>query len=391
VVCHNCQSRCKKFGRHRNGLQRYRCKQCSKTFTEDHATPLRGMYTPLDKAAKAVELLCEGCSVGTVERITGLNRRTILSLLTLSGEKCERLLERRIQRLPVKDVQADEIWGFVGCKEKHNYTGNPEFGDAYCFVGIERNTKLVLTWHLGRRSAYDTAVFTEKLNAATAGEFQITTDGFAPYVDSVLTSLGTRVSFAQLIKVYAANPDEHRYSPPRVIEAVAKPIWGNPDPERICTSHVERSNGTMRTNIRRLTRLTYAFSKKRGESASGLGAVFRLVQLLPCHSYPSSNSGNAGRNQRPHLDDHRTVGGRVTLWPTWIRPPPFRDCRRQASGNRPLCTVPLACHSTSTTPQLSQKPITFKSGDPLLRCTTLATFGLLFTGVAPHFQRRIYV
>jgi transposase-like protein/IS1 family transposase len=281
MTCHNCQSRCKKFGKHRNGLQRFRCQQCRKTFTEDHPTPLGTMYTDLADAAKAIELLCEGCSVSTVERVTGLHHRTILSLLVLVGQKCERLLERRINGLPVTDVQADEIWGFVGCKEKHNVKADPEKGDAYTFVGIERHTKLVLTWHLGRRSALDTAIFVEKLNAATAGNFQITTDGFSPYVDAILTSLGTRVSFAQLIKVYAASPDEHRYSPPRVIEAVAKPVWGNPDPEKICTSHVERSNGTMRGQIRRLTRLTYAFSKKRKNLKAALALYFAWYNF--CH------------------------------------------------------------------------------------------------------------
>ena len=138
MTCHNT----------RKGLQRFRCLQCRKTFTEDHPMPLGTKYTSVEDAAKAIELLCEGCSASTAERVTGIHHATILSLLTLVGSKCERLLERRIQGLPVTDVQADEIWGFVGCKEKHNVKGDPEKGDAYCFVGIERNTKLVLTWHL---------------------------------------------------------------------------------------------------------------------------------------------------------------------------------------------------------------------------------------------------
>src|SRR5208283_4339712 len=104
------------------------------------------------------------CSVSTVERFTGLHHTTILSLLVLVGEKCERLLESRINNLPVRDVQCDEIWGFVGCKEKRNANGDPMRGDAYCFVAIERNTKMVLTWHLGRRTARDTVAFTEKVN-----------------------------------------------------------------------------------------------------------------------------------------------------------------------------------------------------------------------------------
>src|SRR5208282_4425733 len=219
MTCHNCNSRCKKFGRHRNGLQRFRCKQCRKTFTEDHATPLGGMYTPLDKAAKAIELLVEGCSVSTVERFTGIHHTTILSLLALVGDKCERLLESRINNLPVSDVECDEIWGYVFCKEKNNVSGDPRRGDAYCFTAVERNTKLLLAWHLGRRSARDTFAFTEKINEATQGRFQITTDGFKPYIDAVHTSLGTRVDFAQLVKVYAAPRDgEQRYSPAEVVD-----------------------------------------------------------------------------------------------------------------------------------------------------------------------------
>jgi transposase-like protein/IS1 family transposase len=282
MTCHNCNTRCKKFGKHRNGLQRFRCNQCRKTFTEDHATPLGSMYTPLEKAAKAIELLVEGCSVSTVERFTGLHHTTILSLLVLIGEKCERLLESRIRNLPVHDVQCDEIWGYVGYKEKRNITAGPLRGDAYCFVAIERNTKLVLTWHLGRRTARDTMALTEKLEGATAGNFQLTTDGFQPYFDAIHTCLGTRVDYSQLIKTYAATTDEeHRYSPPQVVDITIKPMWGQPDPYRICTSHVERQNLTMRMQIRRLTRLTNAFSKKWANLKAAPGLYFAWYDY--CH------------------------------------------------------------------------------------------------------------
>jgi len=284
MTCHNCNTRCKKFGKHRNGLQRYRCGQCSKTFTEDHATPLAGMYTPLDRATKAIELLVEGCSVSAVQRITDLHHGTILSLLVLVGEKCERLLESRIRNVAVKDVQCDEMWGFVGCKEKRKKDDDPKRGDAYCFVAIERNTKLVVTWHLGRRTERDTMAFTEKLDAATSGQFQITTDGFPAYFDAIHTCLGTRVDFAQLIKVYAASSeDEHRYSPARVIEAIAKSMWGQPDAERICTSHVERQNLTMRMQIRRLTRLTNGFSKKWENLKAALALYFAWYNFCRQH------------------------------------------------------------------------------------------------------------
>jgi IS1 family transposase len=143
---------------------------------------------------------------------------------------------------------------------------------------------MVLTWHLGRRTANDTEYFVEKLNEATTGKFQVTTDGFAPYFDAIHTSVGTRVDYAQLIKVYAAPTDEeHRYSPASVVDAIAKPLWGQPDPERICTSHVERQNLTMRMQIRRLTRLTNAFSKKRANLWAGLALYFAWYDFCRIH------------------------------------------------------------------------------------------------------------
>lgn len=296
MTCHNCNTRCKKFGKHRNGLQRFRCNQCRKTFTESHATPLGGMYTSVEKASKAIELLCEGCSVSTVERITGIHHTTILSLLAMVGEKCERLLESRIRNVPVSDVQCDELWGFVGCKEKNNASGDATRGDAYCFVAIERNKKLILAWHLGRRTVRDTVAFTEKINEATQGRFQITTDGFKPYVDAVHYSLGTRVDFAQLVKVYASPRDgEHRYSPADVVDTVPVPQWGEPELNRICTSHVERQNLTMRMQIRRLTRLTNAFSKKWVNLHAALALYFAWYNFCRIHktlrSTPAMEAG----------------------------------------------------------------------------------------------------
>ena len=125
MTCHNCNSRCKKFGKHRNGLQRFRCKQCRKTFTEDHATPLGGMHTHLEDATKVIELLTEGCSVRYAERLTGIHHRTILALLLLIGDKCERLLESRVSNIPVSDVQLDEIWGSWDAKKGETSNGDP--------------------------------------------------------------------------------------------------------------------------------------------------------------------------------------------------------------------------------------------------------------------------
>ncbi len=215
--------------------------QCSKTFTESHNGHVDGMYITTEKATAILKMLVEGVSVKSIERLRDVHRDTILRLLPIAGNRCERLFEDQIREVEVHDVQCDEMWGFVGCKEKRNRDHSPERGDAYCFVALERNSKLVLSWHLGRRTADDTMIFIDKLDRATASNFQISTDGFSAYPDAIHTCLGTRVDFGQIVKVYGQPAeDEHRYSPARVISAIRNAVWGNPDDQRNCTSHVER-------------------------------------------------------------------------------------------------------------------------------------------------------
>jgi transposase-like protein/IS1 family transposase len=290
MTCHVCQANAKRFGKDCKGNQRFRCLSCRKTFTTQER--VEGKYLPMDKAVLCLNLLVEGNSLRSVERITGVTLHTLLDLLLLVGEKCERLLNDKIKDVPVRDVQADEMWGFVGMKQKTmrrktavgTLQSADTLGDAYTFVAIERHTKLVLAWHLGRRNVRDTVEFTEKLYEATTGRFQLTTDGFAAYPDAVAYSLGTRVDFAQLIKVYAQPRDgEHRYSPADVVSAIPSPRWGNPIPERICTSHVERQNLTMRMMIRRLTRLTNAFSKKWENLRAALALHFAFYNFCRIH------------------------------------------------------------------------------------------------------------
>ncbi len=151
-------------------------------------------------------------------------------------------------------------------------------------MALERKSKLVVAWHLGRRTARDTVAFTEKIHEATTGNFQITTDGFPAYPDAVSYSLGTRVDYAQLVKIYAAPRDgEQRYSPAEVVNAVPVPRIGSPEPQKICTSHVERQNLTMRMQIRRLTRLTNAFSKKWENLKASLALHFAWYNFCRVH------------------------------------------------------------------------------------------------------------
>jgi transposase-like protein/IS1 family transposase len=287
MTCHSCRVACKRFGKHRNGLQRFRCSQCRKTFTEDHERPLDDMRLPLDKAVSVVSLLVEGMSVRSVERVTGVHRDTILRLLVFAGDRCRRLMQRKIEYLDVKNVEVDEIWGYVYKKQGHirpDESRGP-VGDAYCFVGMERSTKLVLAFHLGRRNRVDTEAFLNKLRYATSDkQFQLSTDGFQAYAPAVGLTLADRVDYAQIIKVYGAPRDgEQRYSPAEVISVDYVPVMGDPDIRRTCTSHVERQNLSIRMGMRRMTRLTNAFSKKWENLEAAYALWFAFYNFCRVH------------------------------------------------------------------------------------------------------------
>jgi len=185
MICSDCEIACRRFGKHRNGLQRFRCPECGKTYTEEHEKPLGSMTVPMEKAVLALKLLIEGSSIRTVERVTELHRDTICRLLVLAGEKAERIMAKQVRNLRPSDVECDEAWGYVGKKEGHKTSeeaNNEGLGDTYCFVAIDRKTKLVINFALGKRNQTTTDVFIERLRDALAPghRFQITTDGSNP-------------------------------------------------------------------------------------------------------------------------------------------------------------------------------------------------------------------
>ncbi len=289
MTCQECGADCQRFGRHRNNLRRFRCPKCHKTYTEGHQRTLGTMYVSQDRAVMALQLLLEGNSIRSTERITRMDRNTIMSLLLKAGERCQHLMDEKIRGLNVQDVEVDEIWGYVFKKEAHKFKheeGNQEIGDAYCFVAMERSSKLVLTHYLGKRTAASTDQFISRLALATSKDkYQLTSDGFGPYKPAVKSFLRRRVDFAQLVKVYASSTDgEQRYSPPEVVDALPEVVMGNPDPDFICTSHIERQNLSIRMGMRRMTRLTNAFSKRWTHLEAAYSLWFAYYNWCRVHS-----------------------------------------------------------------------------------------------------------
>lgn len=289
MTCETCNTECRRFGKHRNGLQRFRCPLCGRTYTEAHARLFGSMTVPEDKALLAIQLLIEGTSIRSAERITGLHRDTICRLLVLAGERCAKLLDAKMRNLRCEHVQADEIWSFVGKKQRMVRDEDPaEFGDAWVFVALDEETKLIPTFTVGKRSRETTYQFLSALQNSLAEDkrFQLTTDGFAFYQRGVEDVFAGQADFAQLIKLYG-DYGQHdaagRYSPGPMVEVISKIRDGRPDPKHISTSHVERQNLTMRMAIRRFTRLTNAFSKKLDNLKAACALHFAYYNFVRVH------------------------------------------------------------------------------------------------------------
>jgi IS1 family transposase len=267
------------------------CSQCGKKFQEPRDFGWIGHKQAVEEhqALLALTLIAEGNSIRSAQRISGIDKKTILRLPVNAGEKCETLHAKLVRNVAATDVQADEIWGFVGKNQANKGHGDsPYTGDAWCFIGIERNTKMVLAFELGKRTVTSATRFITKLANATHPEqrFQLTTDGLNAYPYPVGNILGDRVDYAQLVKIYTqeTQESERRYSPAKLAETHATPIHGDPDERRICTSHIERQNGSLRQWCKRLTRLTYAFSKKWEHHKAALAFHFAYYNFCRIHS-----------------------------------------------------------------------------------------------------------
>ncbi len=288
ITCEACNLRCQNIGKHRNGLRRFRCPNCRKSYTEPHRRTLDTMYISTDKATLALQLLLEGNSIRSTQRITGLDQNTIMTLLLKAGERCQKLMYSRMRNLQLDYLQCDEIWTFCTKKKRNVRTGeSPDFGDQWVFVALDEKTKLVPCFTIGKRTKETTLQFLNGLKWTLSDHhFQITTDGFHFY-RSVQSVFAGRVDFAQLVKLYG-DIGQHdgtnaRYSPPGLTEVISKVVDGNPDPKHISTSFVERQNLTMRQQMRRFTRLTLGFSKKVSHLTAAVNLHFAYYNFCRVH------------------------------------------------------------------------------------------------------------
>jgi IS1 family transposase/transposase-like protein len=288
--CVTCNCNCQRFGKHRNGFARFRCPRCGKTYTEQHTRLFDPMIIPEEKALLAIQLLLEGSSVRTTERVTGLHRDTILKLLVVAGERCMKLMDEKMRGLHCERIQGDELWCFVGKKQRNvRAEDSPELGDAWVFVALDADSKLIPAYTVGKRTRETTYNFLNSLKSRIAEEhrFQLTTDGFHFYRKGVEDVFAGQADFAQLIKIFGDHGQQEaagRYSPAAMTQTIIKIRDGRPTRRHISTSYVERSNLSIRMALRRFTRLTNAYSKKLDNLKAACALYFAYYNFCRVHS-----------------------------------------------------------------------------------------------------------
>jgi IS1 family transposase len=239
-----------------------------------------------DKQIAVIGALVEGSSIRSIERVTGIHRDTVMRLGVKVGQGCAKMLDTAMRDLPCNRLEMDEIWGFVGKKDRNVREGEDGVGSVWTFCAIDAETKLVPAFKCGNRDAATAKAFVQDIANRMAYRVQISTDGLAAYVPAMQAAFGEFVDYGQIVKTYGHEEvsDNRRYSAPKFVSAEKKTVIGIPDERLISTSYVERLNATTRLHMRRLTRLTLAFSKKRENFEAAVALHFAYYNFVKRHN-----------------------------------------------------------------------------------------------------------